>query len=187
MQGYGLRKIVPLIFLRDMLGIRDLINSLQEASDNIKKVDDIVDRVVEEKKDVLLSLNRDQMLLGRDASGEILSPGYTEDPYFKTKKKAESYKRLKQKLESSHKSRLTNVQLYPEKASNTPNLIVTGPFQNEMFITPKKGSYEIGSTYVDAADINTKYNNNVFGLAPKSKEYFYEHFIKPELQKELKL
>lgn len=169
------------------MSIQGSIEYLKKVSSNIGKIEDVAAQVVMDHQDVILSLNREQMLLGRDASGEILTPGYTDDTYFKTPKQAEWYKRMKKGLESQHISRMyfSNAQLYPNKGDNTPNLIVTGPFQDNMFINASKDKYEMGSTYIDAGDINAKYNNNVFGLAPKSKEYFYRYFIKPELSKGL--
>ncbi|SHF49993.1 hypothetical protein [Dysgonomonas macrotermitis] len=157
-------------------------------SDAIKGVHEVTKKVADSNKDVLLSLNRDQMLLGRNKAGETFTPGYLNDPYFKTPARAQAYKKMKQGLEQQHSSRMrfSNVQLYPDKNSDTPNLIVTGPFQDSMFITVSASDYSIGSTYVDASDINAKYNNAVFGLAPKSKAFFYRNWIHPAIIKYIK-
>lgn len=162
------------------------ISIFKRLSDTVKDIDNIVNKVVEDNKDILLSLNRDQMLLGRDSQGDILSPSYLQDPYFNTPQAAQSYARMKYALESSHNSRLwAPVQLYPEKDRNTPNLIVTGLFQGAMYITTGSGKYTLGSNYINSPDIETKYRNRVFGLAPRSKEYFYLEVIKPEIIKAL--
>lgn len=163
--------------------IKQIRDKYNEAA---KEIIYTAQKVANENQDVLISLNRDQMLLGRDAKGESFTPGYTEDPYFKSPQKAKAYKEKKVKLESSHKSRMSNVQLYPDKDSNTPNLIVTGTFQDAMFITISESEYTIGSTYIDSSDINAKYNNAVFGLAPKSKVYFYNNWIHPAIMKMIK-
>lgn len=172
-----------------MITIRGLIDNINSAYERINRIDTVITKVAEEKNDVLLSLNRDQMLSGRDTDGNSFTPGYTDDPYFKTKEKAESYKRMKEGLEVTHRGRIrfSNAQLYPNKDSNTPNLIITGPFQDNMFINTSPTAYEIGSSYTDSNDIESKYNNKVFGLAPKSKEYFWENFLLPELKQFLKL
>lgn len=161
-------------------GVRD---KYKEA---LSEVIPTVQKVVNDNQDVLLSLNTDQMLLGRDAKGDVFTPGYTDDPYFKTPEKAKGYKKMKEGLESSHKSRMSNVQLYPDKDSNTPNLIVSGPFQDAMFINISSNEYKIGSTYVDASDINAKYNKAVFGLAPRSKAYFYNNWVHPAIMRMIK-
>lgn len=161
--------------------IRDIINRLQRISDTIERVPDIVNEFVRDNSDVLLSLNKDQMLLGRDSSGNVLTPSYIQDPYFKKKEAAERYARMKYVLEGQHNSLIWNPRLFPDKDRNTPNLIVRGDFQSAMFITVSGNSYTIGSTYIDAADIDKKYNNNIFGLAPESKEYFFRQWIRPML------
>ena len=144
----------------------------------------IADKVMQ-TQDVLLDLNRDQLLSGRNADGETITPSYTQDPFFKSREQAERYLKIKQGLESEHKGRMRFVQLCPEKGSDTPNLIVNGRlFHNYFFIKVTNEAYKIGSTGEAAADIESKYNNRVFGLAPKSKEFYYFGFIRP-LIKEL--
>ena len=121
--------------------LKDRIDRYQTIINNIRSVPKEIDESVSRNKDVLLSLNRDQMLLGRNAQGDLFTPTYLNDPYFKTKKRAEAYANMKYKLESGHKSLLwNNEQVYSNKPKDTPNLIVTGPFQNAMFITIGVGS-----------------------------------------------
>lgn len=156
------------------------INRYKAISEAIKNLPNAINNVINENSDVLLSLNRDQMLLGRDNEGNILSTSYLQDSYFKTSKQAESYARMKYALEQRHRSLLWfPVQLFPDKDRNTPNLIVRGDFQDAMFITSGYNSFTIGSTYIDASDINEKYNDKVFGLAPESRAYFYREWIRP--------
>lgn len=163
--------------------IKDLINRYERIRNNISGMDSTIDEVVEKNKDVLLSLNKDQMLLGRDARGEVLSPGYLNDPYFDNAAQAQAYATMKQRLEAKHNARIENPTIYPSKDRNTPNLIVTGPFQDNMFILTSPGKFTIGSTYVDAVDIERKYNNEVFGIAPGSVMFFYENYLKPALMR----
>lgn len=168
--------------------LKNKIEQLRKLSQTISSVPQIVDNVVSDNKDILLSLNRDQMLLGRDNEGNILSPSYLLDPYFKTQEAALNYARMKYSLEQQHKSLIWNpVYLFPDKDKNTPNLIVTGLFQDHLFITTGSGKYEISSTYIDSSDINRKYNNKVFGLAPQSRNYFWLEYIKPILLKALRV
>ena len=51
--------------------IRDLLKRYERIRKRIKTADDTIAKAVEKRKDVLLSLNRDQMLLGRNASGNL--------------------------------------------------------------------------------------------------------------------
>lgn len=166
--------------------IRELIERYDSLRRKLGRVDKTLDSVVEKRKDVLLSLNKDQMLLGRNASGDLFKPGYMNDPYFDSPAQAKAYAAMKERLLPSHNARIENPTIYPAKPSDTPNLIVTGPFQNAMFILVNPGNFTIGSTYVDAPDIERKYNNDVFGLAPGSAMFFYEAYIRPALERLLK-
>jgi hypothetical protein len=150
-------------------------------------IPDAVSEVVSRTPDVLLDLNRDQLLQGRDADGELLSPTYMNDPYFNTEESgrwfhnAGGYFKMKRFLENLHRQRMTYAELYGEKPTDVPNLIITGPFQNSFFIRVSRDSYTIGATYVDADDISAKYKNRVYGLAPKSREFYYFGFIRPAI------
>lgn len=168
------------------MGIREIIRRIETLKSRISDVPEKVNEVVLRNEEVLLSLNRDQMLLGRDAEGNVLTPSYLEDPYFDTPEQAEAYAGMKYRLESEHRSRIENPTIYPDKDRDTPNLIVTGPFQDNMFILVERDSFLLGSTYADTRDIDAKYGNRVFGMAPASREYFYKHFIRPALTKLLK-
>ncbi len=165
------------------MNIQDRIERYKKIRENISKVPDAIDKIVSDNKDVLLSLNRDQLLFGRNSEGKLLAPKYLQDPYFKTKAQAESYARMKYKMESVHNSRLwVDIQLFPYKPKDTPNLIVTGSFQDGMFILTGKDQYQLGSTYKDTPAIDQKYNGKIFGLADKSKDYFYRYYMRKILK-----
>lgn len=168
------------------MGIQEYIKHIETVRNKIASLPETVNQIVAGNQDVLLSLNRDQMLLGRGSDGEPFTPGYLGDPYFSTPQEAETYAKMKYKLEAKHKARVENPTIYPEKARNTPNLIVTGSFQDNMFILTEGDTFLLGSTYPDTKDIEGKYDNRVFGLAPASKKYFYTNFIHPALRKLLK-
>lgn len=150
---------------------------LQETKSRIDNIDSVISDVVEKNKQVLLSLNRDQMLLGRNSEGELFTPDYLNDPYFKTTAQAQSYAAKKYRLEGEHKARIENILNYPDKPRNTPNLIVTGPFQDSMVIETTGDSFTIDSFYIDTPDIESKYKFKVFGLAPLSVEYFWKNYL----------
>ena len=90
------------------MGIRELIRKYTKIQENIKNIPAVINGIVARDKDILLSLNRDQMLLGRNAEGEVLTPSYLNDPYFKSNLQAEAYARMKYKLEQEHKARIEN-------------------------------------------------------------------------------
>ncbi len=154
-----------------------MMERLQEAKSRIDNIDSVISEVVEKNKQVLLSLNRDQMLLGRNSEGELFTPDYLNDPYFKTTAQAQSYASMKYNLEGKHKARIENTLNYPDKPRNTPNLIVTGPFHDMMTIYTIADSFVIDSWYMDTLEIESKYKFKVFGLAPLSVEYFWKNYL----------
>lgn len=158
--------------------------TIKAFTDNFKSFyDTLHDAITEEvnnTKDVLLNLNKDQLLYGRDADGNLLAPTYLNDPFFKTKAAAERYYKMKQRLEASHISRIRfgNIQLFAPKPSDVPNLIVNGMFQDRFVINVSGKSFTIDSSYIDGDDINNKYKGRVYGLAPVSKEFYYRHYVR---------
>jgi hypothetical protein len=153
----------------------------------IRSVPDILQGEVNRSQDVLLGLNEDQMLYGRDADGKLLSPTYLNDPYFNDRKNpglaAEQYMNMKIALEPEHRQRLYSmgIQLFPEKPEDVPNLLVNGNwFMNLLFIGVSGDSYTLGSNGRVSADIEAKYGK-VFGLAPVSKAYYWNGFLRQAL------
>lgn len=150
---------------------------------NGEKIHAILADEVNKSSDVILDLNRDQLLYGRDAEGEELTPGYLSDPYFKSFDHAKAYFLMKFKLEQSHKGLVhyTKIQLFPKKDFNTPNLLITGDlFFNHFYINVSNNSYTIGSNGAVASDIEAKYGK-VYGLAPASRDFYYKNWLRPIL------
>jgi len=144
---------------------------------------DAIANTVQKSQDDLLSLNRDQLLQGRDTDGDLLSPTYLQDTYFSSVEKAANYMKMKYKLESGHKQSMAHPDQYGDKPPDVPNLLVTGTmFFNHFFIRVTKEAYTIGSTGEAAPDIEQKYNNRVYGLAPRSKEYYYYQYIRSTIK-----
>ena len=150
----------------------DYITVKQQRVDNWPEV---IAWQVDEYGYELLELNKDQMLLGRNAEGEEFEPTYLNDPYFKSPAAAQAYAAMKYGLEFVHKSRLTFPLNYPDKPKDVPNLIVTGNFQDGMFLKTTADSFIIDSRYDESRDIERKYNNKVFGLTPLAKEFWWNY------------
>lgn len=157
------------------MNVDDKLSFAAAKQQRVDNWPEVVECQIEEYGDELVDLNRDQMLLGRNADGAVLTPTYLEDPYFPTQEAAQAYASMKYGLELVHKSRLTFPLNYPDKERNTPNLIVTGDFQNGMFLRTMTDSFLIDSGYDESRDIEQKYNNKVFGLAPLAKEFWWNY------------
>lgn len=163
------------------MGIREILDRVTQMQKNIGGVGEVIGKAVNDNRDVILSLNKDQMLLGRNAEGKEFTPSYLNDDYFRTPESAMRYAEMKYRLEAEHKTRISNPTLYPSKGKDTPNLIVTGLFQDGMFIETDKDSFTIDSNYIESAEIEQKYGGLVFGLSPESKVFFYDHYLKKKL------
>lgn len=171
----------PLFGYGQNMGIRDLLSRVSQMQKNIGGVGEVIGKTVNDNRDVILSLNKDQMLLGRDAEGKEFLPSYLNDDYFRNPESAMRYAEMKYRLEAEHKMRISHPTLYPDKGKDTPNLIVTGLFQDGMFIETDRDSFTIDSNYIESAEIEQKYGRLVFGLSPESKAFFYEHYLKRKL------
>jgi hypothetical protein len=159
----------------------------------------VVEDEVKNTIDVVIDLNQAQLLYGRDANGELLTPSYPDDPYFKgDKEAAERYMENKNRMLSNHKERrdhrivplMGHIQLFPEKPEETPNLIINGMwFHNFFYANASGGKYTIGSTGIKADAIQEKYESYghpVFGLAKPSRDYYFRGFIKPAILRSYK-
>lgn len=168
------------------MNISDKIQLVERRLDNIRTLPGILKWAVSNYSNVLLELPKAQLLYGRDSEGKPLTPGYLDDPYFKSTEHAQWYKSMKIRLEGTHKARIAYNPGFPEKDSNTPNLIITGEFQDHFYIQSGGDSFTIGSTSLIAPDIENKYGrDNLYRLAPLSKEYFYTHFLYDILKKHI--
>jgi hypothetical protein len=134
-------------------------------------------------EDVVLQLNKDGMLLGRNTNGAEFTPGYLTDPYFKNPAAANAYFRYKTYIRNTNRGRIMFPLNYPEKGADTPDLRRMkrdgGPgenFQDSMYVQVGPSETIIGSTYKDTPAIVAKYDNKVFGLTPEALRYFkYEY------------
>lgn len=146
---------------------------------------------VSKTADVILDLNRDQLLYGRDADGEQLTPSILEDPYWNDKggyQAAENYVLFKNRNRDIFDAMMsyTKIQLFPSRSNIRPNLIhSTGSFFfNHFFINVGKTNYSIGSSGLAAPDIEAKYGK-VYGLAPQSRVFYYENWLRPRIWGEI--
>lgn len=165
------------------MNIAGLHSRLTELQRRLETVPDALADCIEYNKDELLQLRKDEMLLGRDSDGHPFTPGYTEDPYFKSKQAANAYADYKYSIESLQGGLIQHALNYTPKDSNTPNLRQTRKrynplsFQDQMYIYPGRTETLIGSTFEDTYLIVAKYNGKVFGLGPLAKAWFWENIL----------
>lgn len=123
----------------------------------------LIAEVVSENPNRVLDLNRKQLLRGQGKDGKLLSPKYSEDPWFKSAESANRYALWKQKLN-------------PEAPFDTPDLYINGRTHNAMQGQVSGAVFHIETTVPWAADLDRKYNGNELGLNEQSLEEY-----RPEL------
>lgn len=169
----------------------NILNTYQTVTELLQKLESVSEATndcARNNQDELLSLRKDEILMGRDSDGNPFRPTYRSDPYFKNLLSADRYANWKERLEIIHNARIAHELSYPAKDNDTPNLRLTtvnwAPgrnFQDSMFINIGGDSLIIGSTYRDATMINAKYKNKVYDLGPAAKEYFWKWILYPYL------
>lgn len=149
------------------------------------KIVAISNKALRDNTEIIAKLNKDQLAAGRDRTDALLRPTYLNDPYFKTKRGAQGYANLK-----AHKIKKPRMSfgVYPEATDNTPNLFLKGYYYEHIKSNvPKLGDsgvikFGLTNDSAIADDIADKYGAEVLGLSNKHAEYFYEWYIKFNLE-----
>lgn len=135
-------------------------------------------------KQVILSLQRDQLLAGQTNEGKKLSPTYTSDPFFKTKKSADSYAARKRAKEQRHAA-MIRYNLFAPKDSNTPNLIFANSlnasqFQRKLRVNITENKLTIISVWSRAKNVEKKYPK-ALGLNKTSAKFLWNYTVREDL------
>ena len=72
------------------MNIDDKLAYITEKQMRVDNWPEVIEFCVQNWFYELVDLNRDQLLLGRNTDGELLSPTYQNDPYFRTSAQAQS-------------------------------------------------------------------------------------------------
>ena len=122
-----------------------------------KEIDFVVEAVQEEKEHIL-DLNREQLYDGKNNEGQDLHPTYFEDPFFKSPAQAANY--------SNWKDRITP---NPRRTPGVPNLFINGYYYKSIVLTVDRQGLNYNSPFDDQNDINDKYGNKLYGLGPEKQ------------------
>jgi hypothetical protein len=110
-----------------------------------------------------VALNREQLMEGKLSTGQDITPSYFDDPYFKTPEAAKKYSDWKDSITPNQK-----------RKKGTPNLYIIGTYHGSIGMEVKDGEYELKSEYKDAASIERKFSNNIYGLDEENAEKLIE-------------
>jgi len=147
--------------------IKGLLNKVESFKE---KIDVIIVAVMVDNAIFLGALNKQQLLAGKRSDGADITPGYLEDPYFKTLAQAQAY--------SDWKDRITPNTM---RRSGTPNLFINGFYHDsrEIIVLGEKIIY-----FADykGVEIERKYTDKINGLGGIWLEAFIEIHVRPDLQ-----
>lgn len=144
------------------------------------KLADIIVEILEKNIPVLIQIQKEQLYAGKNADGDNLSPGYSEDPFFKSPASAKRYAEFKAKIRKGKDS-----AIFGSKDSDTPDLIINGRLiYDTIFASVNKNSLIISARTSILSKLEAKYKTP-FGLNQKAWEYFMETYFIEDLQKEV--
>lgn len=119
---------------------------------------------------------RQQLLRGKGSDGQDLTPGYLEDPYFKSKESAMRYATWKWNNSPS-----------TGRNFNAPNLYINGYYHSKLKVFVGANGFIIDALVKFAEDINRKYNGKSTKLGGEFREQFIWKNFRPQLLVELNL
>lgn len=129
--------------------------SLKQIS---KELETVAHLAVEENEHVILDMNTETLMQGRDSLGEKIRPQYYNDLYANIKNRMNSRPGL-----------------------GTPDLFLEGDFHGGFFLKPAKMGWEIDSNDEKRDKLVTKYTDSIFGNTEKDEKEINKEYILPEL------
>jgi hypothetical protein len=143
--------------------IRGLYNRLQNID-----TDKIAAETMEGTEEEIRQYNLQQLLDGKTNEGLDISPGYLEDPFFKTREQAQAYSDWKDRISPPSKRR-----------SGVPNLYINGYYHSTRTVQIVGDKIVYRSSFGEIfTDIDEKYKN-LDGLNPESRAKFIPFVLRP--------
>lgn len=115
-------------------------------------------QAMDEEKQFILDLNREQLYDGKNNEGQDLHPNYFEDPFFESPAQAANY--------SAWKDRITP---NPRRTPGTPNLFINGYYYKSIVIAVDKDGLKFNSPFGEQNDMNAKYGGKLYGLNKENR------------------
>lgn len=129
-----------------------------DVQENIKslKVKDIAIDAIDKTLEVAVSLNVEQLTMGKNSDGTKIKPSY----------RSKKYAQLK-----ANKN--------PKPGMWTPDLILTGAFTESFKIDISGDNLKYSATDSKAPELTKKYGDDIFGLSENSNEYYAQNIVFP--------
>lgn len=146
-----------------MAGVRAVYQKLLAAKEALPVV---AENAIDQTKDDLVELNREQMMEGKNKFGQNLTPSYFNDPYFKSAESAKRYSAWKDKITPN-----------PNRPSGTPNYFINGAYHRSIKATVQGGKIVVDSDFKGASNIESK-ATGIYGLSAAFKVRYID-ILKP--------
>jgi hypothetical protein len=133
------------------MNLRELANNANSFDFN-KNVNEVIDN----NANLIVSMNQEQLLEGKNSEGKDLRPYYSEDPYFKTRAAALRYAEWKKRI-TPNSFRKTDV----------PNLYINGFYHSSFQFKRTGDKFEVTSGGSLSGKIEPKYEH-IHTLTPEN-------------------
>lgn len=158
------------------------MNALRKLSQNLSTLNLVeqIETLMQEDKQLLTVLQRDQLWAGQKADGMLITPSYENDTeYFHSVAAAQRYSAWKDSL-----SQRKHNPIFAERPSGTPNLIITGRWlYDALVIDIGGGKLSINVNSPIGGKLEAKYGEALLGLNHTALEYYVEEILFPRLQR----
>jgi len=118
------------------------------------------------------TLQKKQMMQGKNNKGELFAPKHSENPFFKTPAAGLRYAKWKQKL-------------FPETPFDVANLIITGYYHDSISFVVATDTITAQSSASFAGNIDNTFQNTALGLDPESKAEVWTEVLRGPLVRTL--
>lgn len=138
------------------------------------KLDREVQEILNNNPGLIADHIRSQLFRGRAASGEYISPKYSEDSYFKSRAAAERYASFKQQTTP-----------HPDRPRDVPNLYINGFFHSGITAKVYNGKIYYDNRVSNAASVESHYGGSryLYGINPDTAEDLRHKIYRPLIQR----
>lgn len=163
--------------------------SIEEVYDVIHKIatgiEDECAVCLDDNKDIVEGLIREQLYSGQNGKGKLLHPTYENDPFFEEPgrwyHRGKQYKHWKEAITPPIGS---EVLFLPPRPVEVPNLFITGRFHDSITAKLVDGGLDIDTVgFADGLSIKEKYGDDIFMLGDIGRKYFAENILRPWLER----
>lgn len=166
--------------MANLLDVADVIATISDT------FEDAVVQCMDDNREVVADMIREQLYSGVDGKGNYLSPTYSQDPYFQEMPghwygRSEQYRTWKEVITPPESSMMLGL---PPRPVDVPNLFIVGTFHASIraeIRTPMLHIFTSG--FADGPQIERKYGEDIFMPGEVARAYFNENYLKPYLLK----